>query len=498
MMFRSCSGPRRLAGLALLVSLGLTAVAQARPGGGDSFSGGGGHGGGGGGGAGLVFELIYWLIRIMFYYPQVGVPLLVVVVGYFIVSSLRSGKNRSWDSGPPTELAAPLDLMAVCQHDPAFSPVAFEDFAFRLYATAQRARHGKAALAAVAPYVGQAARDQLALRAPTGVPVAQVVVGAMRAYRVEIPPQALGKGALPTRVRIGIEYEANLATAEHTYYVVERWVFARDANVQSKPPGKARTFPCPNCGAPWQARQSGTQICASCGQAVDNGRFDWIVESTAVSSSEERPPTLTTEVPERGTELPTVHDAAADARWAKLLRDDPALTAAAVEARLAMIYRELNAAWANSDLAPVRGLVSEGLFDYLQYWIDAYQAQGLRNVLEHMRMTRTELAKVTRDRYYDAVTIRLWATGLDYVERRPDGALVRGSRHRERPYSEYWTLIRSADRKAAAAAAPTCGNCGAPLQISQSGECEHCGAHVSSGEFDWVVSKIEQDDTYRG
>ena len=56
----------------LLLALGLVAVvagvALARPGGGDSFSGGGGHGGdGGGGGAGVIFELVYWIIRIIIY-----------------------------------------------------------------------------------------------------------------------------------------------------------------------------------------------------------------------------------------------------------------------------------------------------------------------------------------------------------------------------------------------------------------------------------------------
>jgi hypothetical protein len=30
------------------------------------------------------------------------------------------------------------------------------------------------------------------------------------------------------------------------------------------------------------------------------------------------------------------------------------------------------------------------------------------------------------------------------------------------------------------------------------GTCDHCGAHVTGGEFDWVLSKIEQDDSYRG
>src|SRR4029079_5880978 len=144
-----------------------------------------------------------------------------------------------------------------------------------------------------------------AARAPVGEAVAQVVVGALRAYRVEVPDAATDAAGRPRRVRIGIEYEANLATAAHTYYTVESWLFGRDATVQSKPPGAARTFPCPNCGAPWQASATGTQQCASCGQIVDNGRFDWVVEQISRVSVSERPPTLTATTEERGTDLPT-------------------------------------------------------------------------------------------------------------------------------------------------------------------------------------------------
>ncbi len=43
-----------------------------------------------------------------------------------------------------------------------------------------------------------------------------------------------------------------------------------------------------------------------------------------------------------------------------------------------------------------------------------------------------------------------------------------------------------------------CPNCAAKLKISQGGTCELCNAHVPSGERDWVLSKIEQDESYRG
>jgi hypothetical protein len=30
------------------------------------------------------------------------------------------------------------------------------------------------------------------------------------------------------------------------------------------------------------------------------------------------------------------------------------------------------------------------------------------------------------------------------------------------------------------------------------GRCNHCDAKITSGEFDWVLSKIEQDESYTG
>jgi hypothetical protein len=30
------------------------------------------------------------------------------------------------------------------------------------------------------------------------------------------------------------------------------------------------------------------------------------------------------------------------------------------------------------------------------------------------------------------------------------------------------------------------------------GTCSYCSAHITRGEFDWVLSKIEQDEAYEG
>jgi hypothetical protein len=40
----------------------------------------------------------------------------------------------------------------------------------------------------------------------------------------------------------------------------------------------------------------------------------------------------------------------------------------------------------------------------------------------------------------------------------------------------------------------TCPRCGAPIALTQIGECRYCKAAVTSGKFDWVVSRIDQED----
>lgn len=461
-------------GLAFVVLLALVAVAGARPGGGDSYSGGGGQGGGGGGGdldIVAIIELVYYLVRLCIEVPWLGFPLVIAIVVWFSWSAIKDRLNKDWDSGPPVELMRTVDLAPIRKVDQDFSPVVFEDFAFRLFSAARRDPDS------VAPYLTESAREELHQRTAE-----QVIVGAMRVFAVDIGQ----------RVRVAIEFEANLLTQAGTAFTVERWQLGRDASVRSKPPGATRSFPCPNCGAQWQANATGTQRCAYCNEIVDNGRFDWVVESVSVESVDERPPTLTTEVPERGTDLPTYKQSGVEDRAVKI-----GLDLGALRKRLDLIYRDMNAAWSANDITPIRGFVSDGLYDYLQYWIDAYKRQGLRNVLANMRITKTELAKVTRDRWYHAVTLRIWGRGMDYVVD-ANGKRVRGSKRKERGYSEYWTFIRSAERNAPVNVEKKCGNCGAPLNITMAGACAHCGAHVTAGEFDWVLSKIEQDDSYRG
>jgi len=499
--------------LMLALALGLTLYsveAWARPGGGHTYSGGGhsysggrssssgssrssgGHSGGGGGGdaSGLIFQLLL----LCFQYPALGVPLVIIVVVFFVAKAAVGASQKGWSTSTPVQSVEGSarvprsELDAIRTLDPGFSLVLFEDFAYMLYAAVQRGRGiGTQALAAyLEPRLAQALVD------PGLSDVQGIVIGAMRYVRFSGPQG-------PT-LEVEVELESNYvevlrAGGTRRFYAVDRLVLTRAATARSRPLARAHTLDCPNCGAPLEAVR-GTE-CSYCRQNVGFGRFDWMIAGFSNQTRETRGPLLTSDVAESGTELPTIVDRGASQRFEQLQQKDPALSWQALQGRVALVFAELQAAWSGRDPMRIRPFVSDNLFQSMYYWIDLYTQERCRNVTENATILRVDLANVLSDAYFDAITLRIFVSSIDYTIS-DQGKLLSGNKSRPRTYSEYWTLIRGTTRRGEPRRDTTCSNCGAPLRIAMTGQCEYCRVKITSGDFDWVLSRIEQDESYGG
>jgi hypothetical protein len=108
---------------------------------------------------------------------------------------------------------------------------------------------------------------------------------------------------------------------------------------------------------------------------------------------------------------------------------------------------------------------------------------------------RVDPVQIVHGRVFDDITVRVSASAADF-EVDSSNRIVFGDRT-VRPFTEDWTFQRSVG--VATADKPgtlenTCPSCGAPISLNQVGECRYCRAAVTSGKFDWVVSRIEQDE----
>lgn len=508
-----------VAGVIASIVLSATLAYAARPGGGGSFSGGSKGGGGGGGGGGFkggggggsysgggggggdggAF------IGLIIENPIVGIPIVIIVIVVLVLRakfgaamqgnewSTTAGSMNWTPNAQPPPRPEPLrgKLEALRQTDPGFSIVVFEDFLYFLYSEMQRAR-GAGAGEALAAYVADGARAMLQNDGRIGE-VNGIIIGSMTYESVEVDPQ----GGVTLDVVVESNYvERYRPQGEQRYYVKDRLRLTRAPGARSRDPGKARTLNCPNCGGPLSNMRGTT--CSFCHTTVPQGTKDWAVSSLQTLEREPKGPLLTSNVGEEGTDLPSIVDRNAPATFAQIQAKDAGATSwQSVEHRVGMIFQEFHAGWVSRDPTRVRPFVSDNLFQSQLYWIDLYRNGKCINRTDGSRITRLELANATTDAYYDAVTVRLYAAGLDFTVSE-DGRLMSGSQSVPRSYSEYWTLIRGAQKKKTDKGERQCPNCGAPLKISMTGNCEYCAVKVTGGEYDWVLSRIEQDEVYTG
>lgn len=477
-------------GLPLALVLFGAAEAFARVGGGSSYSGGGGGssdgGGGGGGGAELLFYVFRFLFWLTIQHPVIGIPVDVVVI--VVIVRWWSKKETPAVLAVSTSAPSRWRLEELRRFDPNFSAITFSDFCYSLYARAHHAR-GTGTLDHLAPYLSSAARAALRQRGQgRSNAVKGIVIGSFQVTQV--------RGLDTPQVSVTVSYEANYTEAgaqgDASWYVREQWTLERQRDILSPPPEKAKADHCPRCGAALATRTDGS--CEYCGVKIESGAFQWYVRSIQLMERDARGPLLTSDVPEQGTDLPTVFQLQFGAKRAAFERDHPDFQWPAFDARVREIATELQNAWTGRDWERVRPLETEPLFQMHRYWIDAYRRQGLTNVVADYRILRIEPVKVDTDAFYEAITVRMWAEGRDHTVD-GSGRVVAGSDARLRTWSEYWTLIRN--RTASGGTKQVgCPNCGAQVDVGATGVCPYCGGKLTTGTFDWVLSRIEQDEAY--
>jgi predicted lipid-binding transport protein (Tim44 family) len=267
----------------------------------------------------------------------------------------------------------------------------------------------------------------------------------------------------------------------------ERWTFTRSASARTALNGGVIASKCPACGAELRLGLDG--VCAHCKASVTNGAVDWVVSDVqpaafvgySVDSS-------------LGIAAPTVADGIAT-----LTSADKDFAMPAFEARVKTAFLALQDAWCNQKLDGGRAFMSPGAYFSWSAQLETMASEGRRNVLEHLEVRGIQPVRVIHGRVFDDLTVRITAVAADF-DVDGSGKIVFGDRS-VRPFKEDWTFQRSVG--VATSSKPgtlenTCPSCGAPVSLTQLGECRYCKAAVTSGKFDWVVSRIDQEDDPAG
>jgi len=185
--------------------------------------------------------------------------------------------------------------------------------------------------------------------------------------------------------------------------------------------------------------------------------------------------------------------AARDEMLAALILRDPEFTEEAFLQRTNKAFIAIQDAWSNQDLSTVKRFISDGVCERFSISIEMQKAEGLRNLMEDIRILDSKIVSITSDQHFDTIHVEIRAQARD-----TDIDLETGKRIRTNttaPFTEFWSFLRKPGAKTLTDKGLVegfCPNCGAHLELSDSGRCENCDSVVTSGQYDWVLAEITQ------
>jgi Tim44-like domain len=477
-----------LAIAALVIAL-LPALARARAGGGEDFDGGGGDfgggdddgGGGGGGGAGL-----YMIIWLLFRYPEVGVPVLLIFgVGYYMthrsVAGYVRGQRTERGLGVMDENREAAAVAALMQRDPAFNTDKFYARVRTAFTKIQDAWCNQN-LQSVQAFISDGVHERFSLQFMEQKQ--QGVRDTMSGLNIEnVRLMQLTSDNVFDAVAVQItasSVDQHVSTADGKVLsgsstpeeYVEYWTFLRRRGVQSTDKDGLIEGNCPNCGAGIAINESAQ--CPNCKALLRSGQYDWVL-AEITQGSEWRP--------EYETALPGVPE---------LVGQDAGFTLADLEDRTSvMFWRKIRADHLGK-IDPLRKIASNDFCSAYQkqltsppgqarmYWGDcAVGGVKTLGILPGEPLTRA------------VVEIR-WS-GRRY-QIAPNGS----AKPMEQAHLSQHLMVlgRKAGIKtdpAANISAAHCPNCGAPMADDASDACSFCGTVLNDGSRGWVLIDMQPE-----
>ena len=205
-------------------------------------------------------------------------------------------------------------------------------------------------------------------------------------------------------------------------------------------------------------------------------------------------PVYATPLPTAGPQL-GVED-----QLAAIKANDPAFTEQQFLDRAQAAFFLLQRSWQDRNVDEGRAYMSPGLYMGWKTQVDQMTADHRKNVLESLYVQGMHIVGASHDANFDNITVRVDASAKDYDVNDETGKKISGDNN-DTPFTEFWTFTRSAGAKTLVGGGITekkCPNCGAPLDVNATGQCKYCNEAVTSGKFDWVLSKIDQAGEWHG
>nr|BDT34697.1 TIM44-like domain-containing protein [Myxococcus sp. MH1] len=442
------------------------------------------------GGDGLPIWLLFEAFRLVFRYPKVMIPLLVIggVMYWLYKRNLHPDATTrkaldQYEAQQRTQVSS-SDVAgwvnALKLKDPAFEPGPMLDRTRRLFLDLQQAWFQRD-MTPVRPFLSDATWQrfgvQLKLLDAQGVRDAITDIEVLDLQLIGLE-QSEWFDSVQIRVHARMR-DTDVSASDSDAQALqsarkapleaftEVWTFVRKPGAQTRIGADLFQGKCPNCGAPFQGGAANS--CEFCGAVVNSGNYDWTLAEIT-----------------QGVEHSRYHrnvDGLMQAR-----QDDPALNLEMLEDRASLLFWKWIDAQSRGDTTGLSKVATPEALESLGSELEGLRQQGRRRVFLECAVGSVDVRALEIDpRGYDKAQVEIrWSArmGIGPVNERPPQLPTL-------PQRFVFTLVRKHGAKTNTAngmSTDRCPQCNAPLTNSAATTCEFCGTQLANGERDWVLA----------
>lgn len=176
---------------------------------------------------------------------------------------------------------------------------------------------------------------------------------------------------------------------------------------------------------------------------------------------------------------------------------DPTFDASDFREKLSNLYVQMQNQWTARDLAPLRPYFTDALFTQMERQIAQMKQQKRTNYIDRIAVLDVTLRGFRQADGEDHIIAELQTRIVDYTTNDLDGSIVSGNDKVEKFMTYEWELTRTSGtltKPSVDADEPqtvVCPNCGAPVNINASAQCEYCGTVLTQETHSWAICSIK-------
>ena len=169
--------------------------------------------------------------------------------------------------------------------------------------------------------------------------------------------------------------------------------------------------------------------------------------------------------------------------------------------RVEQAFYIIKQAWSEHNMASARAFISDGVYQRNMIQFTIQKAHNRHITLDKVLIHSCELVGIESDKHFETLHFKITSRAKHHTI--DTNTNINHSSQELTPFTsttEYWTYIRLPGvqtRTKPGLIEGICPNCGAVLVLSKFEQCQNCHSLVTSGEYDWILAKITQEEEWR-